>query len=467
MRLHFLAACAALAAVSLPLACSSASGDDTSGAASDITPNPNGKNDGATCHVGNDCKSGLCTGGSCTPTQATQGNPNDGKQDGQETDVDCGGSGAPKCADGKKCGVGDDCQSASCKSGVCAAPAPDDGVKNGDETDVDCGGTKAPKCAEGKVCGTHDDCSSSACSYENKCVAFKGCTAHAGGDTCGAGETGEAGATHESCCTQISITDKPSGAFSIDKYQVTAGRMRAFVERYNGDLQTWAQSEPKWNQAWTQNLPANMNDALYLLGPGGKRGCNVVNQGGRTYWQGPIDGNAQEQSDFTKDVLDEKSLNCVTWYLAQAVCTFDGGRLASNAELSWLFQNGSKNTQYPWNWNDTASYNPNGADIRLVHNYSYQTPNPPAAMRIVGSGASAYPLDHAFWIAPPGRRPGGADQYGAMDVAGNMLMWINDGAKSFAWTMSWEAHPRNAMSSVWQAQDGPDGYYAIGARCAH
>ncbi len=454
--------------VALSSACSSSS-DDTGGDSSNVTPNPNGQNDGAKCTIGNDCKSGACSGGTCMPTAASMGNPTDGVKDGQETDVDCGGSNAPKCADGKKCAVGDDCKDGSCKAGVCAAPAPDDGVKNGDESDVDCGGTTtmAPRCAEGKVCNTHDDCASSACSYQQKCVAYKGCVAHAGGDTCGAGETGDPAAMHESCCTSIKITDKPSGPFELDKYDVTAGRMRAFVERYNGDLQTWAKSEPTWNQSWTQFLPANMTDALYLLGPGGKRGCYVTNQGGRTYWQGPVDGNAQEVSDFTKDVLDEKALNCVTWYMAQAVCAFDGGRLASNAEIAWAFTNGSKNTTYPWGWDDNTAYSASAADLRLIHVYSYQTPNPPASLRQVGSGSSAYPLDHAFWIAPPGRRPTGADQYGLMDVAGNMLVWVDDSPKNFTWTMSWETHPKNLTATLWNANDGPDGYYAIGARCAH
>jgi len=84
----------------------------------------------------------------------------------------------------------------------------------------------------------------------------------------------------------------------------------------------------------------------------------------------------------------------------------------------------------------------------------------------VGSGSNAYPLDHAFYIAPPGRRPEGADMYGAEDVAGNMLMWVSDGPKDFTWTMSWENHQKNLTVTTWNASDGPDGYYALGARCA-
>lgn len=428
------------------------------------TPNPNGASDGAQCEKGFDCKSGICEGGMCVG--AGGGNPNDGVKNGTETDVDCGGTAKP-CEDGKSCNTGTDCQNAICKGNKCASPAPDDGAKNADETDVDCGGTKAPKCATGKGCATHGDCVSDACSYEKKCVEYKGCTGHFGGDTCGAGETGSADAKHESCCTQVSVPDFPGGAITMDKYHVTAGRMRAFVERYQGDLQTWATTTnpPGWNPAWTDQLPKNMNDALFLLGPGRKRGCDVVNQGGRTYSQDAANGNPEEKSDFSKDVLDEKVLNCVTWYMAQAVCAFDGGRLASNEEISHVFENRGRAggpTQYPWQFKDTSAYNPNAGDPRLVHYYSYQTPNPPAGLRTVNN---QYPLDHAFYIAPPGRRPDGANMHGVQDVAGIVLSWVSDKEKQFTYTMSWEKHPKKLTPTTWNETDGPDGYYAIGARC--
>lgn len=55
-----------------------------------------------------------------------------------------------------------------------AAPAPTpaptdpyaaskDGIKNGDETDVDCGGTKAAGCADGKSCKVATDCKNNVC----------------------------------------------------------------------------------------------------------------------------------------------------------------------------------------------------------------------------------------------------------------------------------------------------------------
>ena len=85
----------------------------------------------------------------------------DGKQDGSETDVDCGGT-CTRCVDGKKCTSGADCASSTCTAGVCAEPTCTDKAKDGKETDLDCGGTCSP-CADGKGCAFASDCASGVC----------------------------------------------------------------------------------------------------------------------------------------------------------------------------------------------------------------------------------------------------------------------------------------------------------------
>ncbi|MBX3208528.1 MAG: hypothetical protein KF764_26080 [Labilithrix sp.] len=420
-------------------------------------PNPDGKDQGAECTDDAECKSLHCAAGKCSAVVAG-GNPTDGIKNGDETDIDCGGASAPKCSDGKSCEVARDCESASCVRGTCKAPAPDDGIKNGDETDIDCGGSKAPKCAVDKGCKADEDCDSDACSYAQKCVEFKSCTGHFGGDTCGAGETGEAGAKHESCCATASSNGK-----RIGKYHVTAGRMRAFVERFGGNLRQWADTSPAgWNDAWTSILPTSMDDALFMLGPNVKRGCSISLQGkgARSYWQAL----AGETSDFSKDVLDEKALNCVPWHLAQALCVFDGGRLTTHAEnLAQITNDGT--TTWPWQFQDNTPYSERDhpADGRLVHRYSYATPNPPADMRRDGAG----PLDRTFFVAPPGRRPTGGNAIGVQDAVGNLLTWANDGVRRFTYSMSWENHEKQNTLRTWaqDSQNEVNGYYAIGARC--
>jgi hypothetical protein len=96
----------------------------------------------------------------------------DGKRDGKETDVDCGGGLCPACGDGKGCGTGADCASKVCVDGSCHAPACDDGVQNGDETGIDCGGPTCKKpCANGQGCEDDADCQSGVCKA-SKCVDY-------------------------------------------------------------------------------------------------------------------------------------------------------------------------------------------------------------------------------------------------------------------------------------------------------
>jgi hypothetical protein len=83
--------------------------------------------------------------------------------DGDETDIDCGGS-CPGCLPGHPCNKGTDCLSKICTdSGTCAAPTCNDGVTNGSESDVDCGGTTCAACANGRTCNSDADCVSAGC----------------------------------------------------------------------------------------------------------------------------------------------------------------------------------------------------------------------------------------------------------------------------------------------------------------
>ncbi len=116
---------------------------------------------GLTCVENGDCVSAKCNSGKCISCM-------DGLQNGDESDVDCGGTCAGKCIDGNTCNVGGDCASNSCVGGKCISCM--DGLKNGSETDVDCGGTCAGKCAVGKVCAGGGDCGSTFCA-EGVCCA--------------------------------------------------------------------------------------------------------------------------------------------------------------------------------------------------------------------------------------------------------------------------------------------------------
>jgi hypothetical protein len=106
---------------------------------------------------------GAQAGGGVAGAGATMSQPScsDDMQNGDETDVDCGG-GCPACADGLGCMAAGDCDSGVCTGAVCQLPACDDGVNNGSESDVDCGGA-CVGCGAGKNCGSGGDCLSTVC----------------------------------------------------------------------------------------------------------------------------------------------------------------------------------------------------------------------------------------------------------------------------------------------------------------
>ena len=122
--------------------------------------------DDKACDVGSDCAGGTCSSGTChTPTCT------DGEKNALETDIDCGGPACGKCADDKGCSNGSDCTSKVCAGGTCLAPACGDMVQNGDETDVDCGGATCSKCDVGEGCAADGDCKGGTCGVDGKCAA--------------------------------------------------------------------------------------------------------------------------------------------------------------------------------------------------------------------------------------------------------------------------------------------------------
>ena len=127
---------------------------------------PAGCGVGQGCGDNSDCASNLCTDGVCREP----GDCGDGVQGGAETDVDCGGPDCDPCDDGEGCNDGSDCMSGVCnEDGTCAPPSCSDGVRNGDETDVDCGGDVCDGCDDGDACVDGDDCQSGICGDDMRC----------------------------------------------------------------------------------------------------------------------------------------------------------------------------------------------------------------------------------------------------------------------------------------------------------
>ena len=303
------------------------------------------------------------------PPPATCG---DGTKNGGEADVDCGGPCDTKCADGAGCASAVDCGGGACAGGVCQPPSGTDGIKNGDETDLDCGGvtTGAPRCAQDKTCVQHTDCASNGCRATGTCADAPSCVAHFGADTCGHGEVGSGDEQHESCCTTVPFpgyaeADHPGQQVSIDRYEITAGRvrewMRRIAEAYGGEpnVRQWVQEHRpvRWDDSWTALLPQDLEsgDGVYAqfsaYGDDDQgfhihgMNCNQAtgSYGSSTYWL-PADieaqyagGNARAAS---QDELDVKAMSCITNVMAAAFCAWDGGQLVTLSALYALTNDG-------------------------------------------------------------------------------------------------------------------------------
>ncbi len=118
---------------------------------------------GITCGTAADCDPGAAGAAACLSvgTSSICMNCGDGTKNGNEADVDCGGSCATDCVSGQTCGGNADCDSNLCVGGLCAGCA--DATQNGGETDVDCGGPDCGPCFGGKICTADADCLSGSC----------------------------------------------------------------------------------------------------------------------------------------------------------------------------------------------------------------------------------------------------------------------------------------------------------------
>ena len=123
------------------------------------------------CAINGDCASGLeCLSGRCQTALCANG-----IQDGAETDIDCGGGTCMPCAAQRTCQMTSDCVSGlECAvSNTCELPVDMclNGVRDGDESDVDCGGSCAVKCVAGQMCASALDCEAGlGCDGTNHCV---------------------------------------------------------------------------------------------------------------------------------------------------------------------------------------------------------------------------------------------------------------------------------------------------------
>ncbi|NOU28520.1 MAG: SUMF1/EgtB/PvdO family nonheme iron enzyme [Polyangiaceae bacterium] len=354
------------------------------------------------------------------------------------------------------------------------------------EPEVACGATEAVKCGGGKRCASADDCQSGVCTSAGVCLYAPSCNRDHGGSTCGPDGKGE------DCCTSLPVR-VGSRKVNLDKYNITAGRMRTFIESTKGDVRGYIEKNPpkNWDPRWSAFLPSGFEGNYNVwdqLGPAplyeqvsqGSRtfGCYLNGGGARTYWVPAEVSEAygDQAQAYSQEVLDEKPLNCASAVLMAALCASDGGRLPTPAELDAAWGT----AKFPWG-NAPAPYNPKyspgGALDYANHGDTFEFPE------TIGSDVSSH-------IAPPGHYPKGNGPFGHADLVGNVwnitsavfqdgpytpdplrqwLQWSRGGA--------WEAGQMVPFENV--SIQGEPGFYprfrapalrkywAGGARCVH
>ena len=246
------------------------------------------------------------------------------------------------------------------------------------------------------------------------------------GDAAGSGGTSVYGGTPPPSCSSLAATCGPSGTddccksllvpggtfnrsydgvdfldpnypaavddFYLDKYEITVGRFRQFVNAGRGP-----QASPPaagagahlgitgsgWDSTWDNNLAATTAALTTNLK------CTPTYQ----TWTDTAGSN------------ESMPVNCLDWYTAFAFCAWDGGRLATEAEWNYAASGGSEQRYYPWSSPATSTTIDDSYAVYYASNTGAQN---------VGS-----------------KSPKGDGKWGQSDLAGNVVEW----------TLDWYADP--------------------------
>jgi len=211
---------------------------------------------------------------------------------------------------------------------------------------------------------------------------------------------------NESCCTSLLVpggtfyrsydgvtyTDKSYPAtvadFYLDKYEITVGRFRQFVNKGMG-TQTSPPSAGDgvhpgitgsgWDSTWKTNLAANTASLTAAMK------CDSTYQ----TWTDAVGSN------------ENKPMNCLDWYTAFAFCAWDGGRLPTEAEWNYAASGGNEQRYYPWSSPPTST--------TISDSYAVYNCDGPCIPLNVGS-----------------KSPTGDGKWGQTDLAGNVWEWTLD-----------------------------------------
>jgi formylglycine-generating enzyme len=170
--------------------------------------------------------------------------------------------------------------------------------------------------------------------------------------------------------------------FYLDKYEVTVGRFRRFLDNFKGD-------------GFAEGVGA------HPLIPG---------SGWQSTWSGQdSDGIAFSVNECggpwtaTPGASEARPVTCVTWYQAFAFCVWDGKRLPTEAEWEFAAVGGGEQRTYPWGESQ-----------------------PSAALAVFGCSYDGLPDCSDADLPVAGSVSGGRGRFGQLDLAGSVWEWTLD-----------------------------------------
>ncbi|WP_438014449.1 SUMF1/EgtB/PvdO family nonheme iron enzyme [Sorangium sp. So ce315] len=209
---------------------------------------------------------------------------------------------------------------------------------------------------------------------------------------------------NEDCCASLQV---PGGTFNrennpelpatvnsfeMDRFEVTVARFRRFVDAYPESAPLpGAGAHPMipgsgWNPEWPFDM---LKDRAELSD-------TVRCESAFSTWTD------------TPGANERLPMNCTLWYLAFAFCAWEGGRLPTEAEWSYVAAGGSEQRVYPW------SSPPSSTTIDSTY----------ASYACLGSGTGACAFED---MRPVGSySPKGDGRWGHADLAGSMGEWTLD-----------------------------------------
>jgi len=234
----------------------------------------------------------------------------------------------------------------------------------------------------------------------------------------------------ESCCTSLPVAagtfsrtyaNTGSGAtgkgdpatisaFRLDKYEMTVGRLRQFVNylaaggalpaagsgkhthlnagKGLADSGKSGSFEPGWDSGWNSNLPT---------------GANAV-----ATWTKNLACSTYGTWSATAGNNETLPITCLDWYEAHAFCIWDGGFLPSQAEWEYAAAGGDEQRMYPWGSTDP------GTDSKYaMYDCYYPTGKPGNCTSLAN-------------IAKVGTASMGGGKWGQLDLSGSVWEWDLD-----------------------------------------